>query len=97
MSKFRIGMRVRVRYSENAARYGDASGKEGLIWQEVNNEHGHGWAVHVDGWSPYRPSGYPHWFLDRQLEPIQPSGAAPSDYSFTELMDRCRAGGVECV
>lgn len=27
-----------------------------------------------------------------QIEPIQPSGAVPSEYSFTELMDKCREG-----
>jgi hypothetical protein len=27
-----------------------------------------------------------------QIEPIQPSGAAPSEYSLAELMDKCREG-----
>lgn len=29
---------------------------------------------------------------EHQLEPILPSGHRPSEYTFTELMDRCRAG-----
>lgn len=32
-----------------------------------------------------------------RLEPIIPEGAAPSELSYTELMDRLKAGEVECV
>ena len=30
-------------------------------------------------------------------EPVIPEGAAPSELSYTELMDRLKAGEVECV
>ncbi|MET3929542.1 hypothetical protein ABIE51_001429 [Lysobacter sp. OAE881] len=32
-----------------------------------------------------------------QLEPILPSGHRSGEYSYTELMDRLKAGEVECV
>lgn len=35
--------------------------------------------------------------LADQLSPIIPEGAAPSELSYTELMDRLKAGEVECV
>lgn len=37
-------------------------------------------------------SGLPSWAYSHQLEPILPEGHRAGDYSFRELMDRCREG-----
>lgn len=53
----------------------------------------HEWQFLADGQS----SGWPGLVMAYQLEPIQPSGHRSGDYSYTELMDRLKAGEVECV
>ena len=98
MSKFHIGQRVRIRFCYRPGVYGDSSGQEGVIWEEiVGHSEGHGWAVEIAGRGRLRENGWPHWYGDEQLDPILPSGHRSGDYSYTELMDRLKAGEVECV
>lgn len=95
MSRFFVGQRVllaRPYYPQNAGKTGRIRG-----FCEVQMTFGGIGDCLVDWDDGDRDGctgrdGFRHWTASHQLEPIQPSGAAPSEYSFTELMDRCRAG-----
>jgi hypothetical protein len=105
MSKFFPGCPVRILYS-----YGwpELKGSTGRIVDAGDITHGPwagnpGWRVAPDIWGTYhapRPGthGASNFCpTESQLEPVIPQGAAPSELTFTELMDRCKAGEVECV
>ena len=86
MSKFYVGQRVRVRYCLMCPEY---TGAETVItrplekWRSLRTGEWYmGYSVALD------PSFCPR---PEQLEPIVPPHEA-SQYSFTELMDLCRAG-----
>lgn len=100
MSRFFVGQRVvlaRPMFPENAGKTGRIRG-----FCEVEMLFGGVADCEVD-WDDGDRDGFPgsdgfrHWTATHQLEPILPSGHRSGDYSFTELMDRCRAGEVECV
>jgi hypothetical protein len=97
MSRFFVGQRVRV-----VANSSPRHGCEARILGRSFSHHlrfglGYYWDCNVDGWGERDSDGLGFAYADDQLEPIQPSGAAPSSYSYTELMDRLKAGEVECV
>lgn len=95
MSKFFVGQRVRILYSNN---WPELAGGEGRIVRflaptAVDDSHGEV-EVSPDAWGS---SSAPHpglngdggWFFPNasQLEPILPEGSAPSDFTFQQLMD----------
>lgn len=90
MKKLFVGCRVRIAACDQAQTVaGKFVGMEGRI---TSND-----VESIDG-ANYEVSCAPGFgFFAHELEPIQPSGHRPSEYTFTELMDRCRAGEVECV
>jgi hypothetical protein len=96
MSKFFVGQRVRV--VANSPR----RGCEARIVGRSFSHHlrlglGDYWDCNVDGWGERDSDGIGFAYTDDQLEPILPSGHRSGDYSYTELMDRLKAGEVECV
>ena len=90
MSEYRIGQRVRVRYAvfPVAKKF---VGMETHITEGLRERAG-------GQWVGYRVA-LDENFAPRhdQLEPIVPDGHRSGDYSYTELMDRLKAGEVECV
>lgn len=104
MSKFFVGCRVRLRYVREPS-FNSLVGTEGTVtgvgtyppglYEEDgvtrlrarSGDYQVRLDAHKDG------SGY---FVADQLEPIVPPHEA-SQYSYTELMDRLKAGEVECV
>ena len=103
MAKFFVGQRVRIVYSIG---WPELRGKEGhVVGRELIDTGVHagmeGYSVAPDVWGSTRaPVLGAHGCTDfcacaDQLQPILPSGAAPSEYSLTELLDECRSGRVE--
>lgn len=93
MSKFFVGQRVRHRYSCTGR---VPAGAEGSV-AEIDPGH-----ETLDGvgdcrvlWDGLDATNL--WSVFDQLEPILPSGHRSGDYSYPELMDRLKAGEVECV
>lgn len=85
MAKFFVGQRVRIIGCEMAAGKCHV-GKEGVIVTRC--------PVYDDSWDVDSARKVPDgrlisWHEDN-LQPILPSGAAPSEYSFAELLDECR-------
>lgn len=90
MSKFFVGQRVKVVSTENGAE--NVIGSEGVV-----NEIGCEWCsslspvIYSDDGVGVTINGNSTWaFHPWQLEPILPEGSAPSEYSFSELMDSLR-------
>lgn len=95
MAKLFVGCRVRILYSRN---WPSLAGQEGRIVGESvfspSSIHAGlpGWSTAPDSWgTPLAPYPGTHGAgefcaLDSQLEPILPEGAAPSEYSYEELM-----------
>ena len=95
MSNPRIGTRVKhVR--------DDATG---VVVDYIDDDHrcmgirvdqaGDGWDG--DGEEIFYAAGSVVYDVPEDWRPILPSGAAPSEYTYTELMDRLKAGEVERV
>lgn len=92
MSKHFVGQRVRIVYAKSPR-----NGCEARITGRSYSNHthyglGHYWDCDVDGWGNRSSDGTRFAYMDDQLEPIIPEGAAPSEYTYTELMDRLKAG-----
>lgn len=89
MSKFFVGQRVRIVRTYN---YPQMRGVEARIMGFYRDA----WdgRKHYDGLelSVRTPHGAPYVALPDELEPILPEGHRAGDYSFHELMDRCREG-----
>ncbi len=96
MAKFFVGQRVRVKFvcrPENKVLVGLETVVADLCWMPTWDEPIYGVREKPivfdfgEGWVGFSPD---------QLEPILPSGHRASDFSFHELMDKCRQGeGVE--
>ncbi len=97
MTIFKKGMRVRI---VRVSKCQEALGREAVLTGWNDNAHTisgsgfAGWELEIDGIGPMS-GGIRYCFPPEYLEPIIPSGHCPSEYSFTELMDKCRAGEVE--
>ncbi|HEY5851961.1 MAG TPA: hypothetical protein VIT62_14500 [Lysobacter sp.] len=94
MSKFAVGQRVRVLFAHTPMGRPHV-GCEAVVTEVWNHPERTGYGldcapIQWDG------EGFAAW-LDEQLSPVIPEGHQPSEYSFTELMDKCRAGEVEHV
>jgi hypothetical protein len=81
MAKFFVGQRVRVTRSDF---YPEMIGIEARIIEEALVEGDDSWLL--------RAGGEPKWYVEKHnapycLEPILPEGAAPSDFTFQQLMD----------
>jgi hypothetical protein len=92
MSRFFVGQRVRVVRSDF---YPQFVGREAVITEGlhacIKRSTGMTYYCYTVDLDPgFGPTA-------DQLEPILPSGHRPSEYTFTELMDRCRAGEVANV
>lgn len=96
MSKFKVGDRVRIIYSNG---WPGLAGETGVIIG-ISDDRGvlgdSEWDVSVDSWggqiAPY-PSlcgAMLYAPSSRQLEPILYNGAQPSEFSYSELMDNLR-------
>jgi hypothetical protein len=88
MSKFFVGQRVRIArdlWGETP----ELVGKESVVTSTS--------LVDADGFEIQLAIDRECFFHPSELEPVIPSGHRSGDYSYTELMDRCRAGEVECV
>lgn len=98
MSKFFVGQRVRVaRPDSGSLRRGLIVGDQGVV---VSGDRLVDAYVSVAGKTNTKACGGPmndFPMFDDELEPILPSGHRASDYSYTELMGRLKAGEVECV
>ncbi len=93
MSKFFVGQRVRILRSNG---WPEIAGSEGVIVSRCPDKGIHGdsqWWVAPDQWgshvAPYLSICGAHNFgpNEDQLEPMLPEGAAPSVYTFQQLMD----------
>jgi hypothetical protein len=88
MSKFYVGQRVRLVASEGGNPH--LVGAETRVTSLRDAGGYYLGLIHPE-------SGNPYWAAAHQLEPILLSGAAPSEYTFHELMDKLRAGEVAAV
>lgn len=93
MSKFFVGQRVRILYSDG---WPELAGSEGVISSVCPNRGINGrsqWRVAPMQWgsheAPYpSPLGARNFAPNEdQLEPILPEGSAPSEFTFQQLMD----------
>ena len=101
MSRFFVGQRVVLARSLDLSSRAILYGLQGRIVSFEFNPKGSpcsdGSELHIDCdcsvlWEGDCSDSYQHTL---QLEPIIDPGATPSEYSFTELMDRLRSGVVE--
>lgn len=91
MTKFFVGQRVRCVYSASGA---IPIGTEGHIHKIEETQMDNGGIAECLVVYP----GFPSWFWDAGswgcrfgwIEPILPEGSAPSQYSFSDLMDSLR-------
>lgn len=95
MSNPRIGTRVKhVRDNQT-----------GVVVEYIDDDHrcmgirvdSAGEGYDENGWEITYQAGMVVYNVPWDWKPILPSGHRSGDYSYTELMDRCRAGEVECV
>lgn len=89
MSRFFVGQRVRVArlITPYVAEDEATLGKEGVVNETACTDMFDRIAVGVT------INGDAEWcFLPEELEPILPEGAAPSEFSYPELMDKLRSG-----
>lgn len=90
MAKFFVGQRVKVK-SVGHPSLQFLLGAEAVVneigcdWYSEHGEEVDGVGVTIDGRDDWA-------FFPYQLEPILPEGAAPSIYSYQELMDKLREG-----
>lgn len=98
MSRFFVGQRVRIVRCGNPEN-NHLVGKEATVVgkREVTAyQLGYplvGIEVRIDGLGEIRPyDGRRHAFRTSHLEPILPEGHKASEYSLSELLDRCREG-----
>ncbi len=96
MATFFVGQRVRILFSNH---WPQLAGQEGRIVRQANGRvdvYGvrGAWVVAPQCWnSEYPPYGAGHFAPhESQLEPILPEGHRAGDFSFSELMDKCREG-----
>lgn len=95
MSAHRIGTRVKHIYN----------GQTGVVVEYIDDDprcmgirtDRDGEGYDADGWEVAYFAGMVVYDYPEDWRPIIPEGHRASEYSFTELMDRCRAGEVECV
>lgn len=92
MATFRVGQRVRIKWSEDRP---ELAGETGVIKSELRGVPGHDWVVAPDCWgTPIAPSG--KWAglefapASCQLEPILPDKSASEH--FRELMEKIEFG-----
>ena len=91
MAKFFVGQRVKlVRPDSGSLKRGIKEGDVGVI---LNRDPVVDWRVGFGVKNPHTGDNSFPMFSD-ELEPVLPEGHRASDYSFTELMDRCRQGEV---
>jgi hypothetical protein len=97
MSKqFYIGQRVRIAVAPN---FPSLVGAEAVItsalhgtYSKLTGDFFEGHDIEIIG------DGGQDWCAEPwKLEPLIPDGHRSGDYSYTELMDRLKAGEVECV
>jgi hypothetical protein len=101
MATFFVGQRVRILWSDGWPELGGqvgrivACGIQVTVGPSVGKM---GFHVAPDCWGSHvAPRKAPHGGamfapLADQIEPIQPSGHCASDFSYQELMDKCREG-----
>lgn len=111
MSKFRVGMRViKARGTVNVGLEGVVVGLSFVpSGSELHTPRGlrtlgHDsdiQIIYATDWVGGSGASYPASFASHGIsgnyEPIVPDGHRSGDYSYTELMDRLKAGEVECV
>lgn len=89
MAKFFVGMRVRLVGSEWLGFGPSPAGREARIIKKsaigVNSRRMFDWGLMADDYGYVQANSH-------ELEPILPEGAAPSIYSYQELMDKLREG-----
>ena len=73
MSVFKVGDRVRIVYCA-LAENSQNEGREATIIGRHSGIFGDGWRICIDGVGDTRPSGFPRWVTDDQIEPLTPPG-----------------------
>lgn len=100
MSEYQVGQRVRVVYAATAEgkRF---VGCESVVVEiiECRDKMLHGLECCGIEFGCDEETGEPFFcgWAASQLTPIIPDGHRPSEYTLTELLDRLKAGEVECV
>lgn len=92
MSKFFVGCMARVVAAEDSFAKALIGEPVRIVVSGRNFRKEEVWGIDKKS-----PGGLTIAFRDFELEPILPSGHRTGDYSYTELMDRLKAGEVECV
>jgi hypothetical protein len=89
MSQFRVGQRVRIA-RDLCGDTPELVGLESVVVGIGTIDLGDGFEIElaITDESAFHPD---------ELEPVVPSGHRTGDYTFRELMDRLKAGEVECV
>lgn len=102
MSTFKVGQRVRIVGPSTSASIGrEATVVSDLRFGPIFTQDGQidasYYLISIRGIGERADDGRRHARMPHHLEPIVPDGHRSGDYTFRELMDRLKAGEVECV